>query len=255
MASEATATANSSRWRAYVRLSLLLGWFAVCIGPHLFARAAGRSHWPRRFLGGVARIAGADVRRHGPSPGSGHLILANHISWLDIPVLAGATGCAFVSKAEVRNHWLLRWFAEQNATIYVERADRSAIHDQAASLREGLESYQPLAIFPEGTVGNGRELLPFKPALLSAVAPPPDGVRIVPVAIDYHEHREIVAWDTGAPGLQDFLRVLGRASSATVTVHVLEPLEANDDRKALARAAAEAIEGALAASANSRPAL
>jgi 1-acyl-sn-glycerol-3-phosphate acyltransferase len=255
MASEATATAKSSRLRAYVRLSLLLGWFAVCIGPHLVARMTGRSHWPRRFLGGVARIAGADVRRHGPSPGARHLLLVNHISWLDIPVLAGATGCAFVSKAEVRSHWLLRWFAAQNATIYVERADRRAVHDQAASLREGLESHQPLAIFPEGTVGNGRELLPFKPALLSAVAPPPDGVRVVPVVIDYHEHRETIAWDTSAPGLHDFLRLLGRSSIATVTVRVLEPLPPSDDRKALARSAAEAIEGALAASANSRPAL
>ena len=255
MASEATATAKSSRLRAYARLSMLLGWFAVCIGPHLVARLTGRSHWPRRFLGGVARIAGADVRRHGPKPGAGHLILANHISWLDIPVLAGATGCAFVSKAEVREHWLLRWFADQNATIYVERAERSAIHDQAASLRTGLESHQPLAVFPEGTVGNGRELLPFKPALLSVVAPPPDGVQVVPVAIDYHEHREMIAWDTGKPGLQDFLRVLGRKSSTMVTVRVLDPLDASGDRKALARAAADAIDQALAASALSRPAL
>ena len=255
MASEATATAKSSRVRAYARLSLLLAWFAVCIGPHLVARLTGRSSWPRRFLGGVARIAGADVRRHGPTPGAGHLILANHISWLDIPVLAGATGCAFVSKAEVRDHWLLRWFAEQNATIYVERAERRAVHDQAQSLRKGLESHQPLAVFPEGTVGNGRELLPFKPALLSAVAPPPDGVQVVPVAIDYHEHREMIAWDTGKPGLQDFLRVLGREASTRVTVRVLEPLEPHGDRKVIARAAAEAIRQALAASASSRPAL
>ena len=77
----------------------------------------------------------------------------------------------------------------------------------------------------------------------------------MPVVIDYHEHSEAIAWDTGAPGLHDFLRVLGRASTATVSVHVLDPLEPHDDRKTLARAAAEAIERALAASANSRPAL
>ena len=255
MGSEATATAKSSRWRAYVRLTMLVGWFAICIGPHYAARATGRSHWPRRFLAGVARIAGADVRRHGPSPGARHLLLANHISWLDIPVLAGATGCAFVSKAEIREHWFLRWIAEQNATVYVDRADRRAVHDQAASLREGLDSHQPLAIFPEGTVGDGRTLLPFKPALLSAVAPPPDGVQVIPVAIDYHEHAEAIAWNTKAPGLHDFLRVLGRASSTAVTVRVLDPLAEAGDRKALARAAAEAIAGALATSAKSRPAL
>ncbi|QIK95433.1 1-acyl-sn-glycerol-3-phosphate acyltransferase [Sphingomonas sp. HDW15A] len=255
MGSAATATGNSSRWRAYVRLTMLIGWFAICIGPHLAARAVGRSHWPRRFLAGVARIAGADVRRHGPRPGAGHLILANHISWLDIPVLAGATGCAFVSKAEIRDHWFLRWIAEQNATVYVDRAARRDVHDQAASLREKLQSQQPLAVFPEGTVGDGRALLPFKPALLSAVAPPPDGVQVVPVAIDYHHHAEVIAWDTDKPGLHDFLRVLGRSASTTVTVRVLEPLPAHGNRKALARSAAEAIAGALATSSTSRPAL
>lgn len=255
MGSEATATGRTSRWRAYVRLTMLIGWFAICIGPHFVARSTGRSHWPRRFLAGVARIAGANVRRHGPRPGGRHLLLANHISWLDIPVLAGATGCAFVSKAEIREHWFLRWIAEQNATVYVDRAARRDIHGQAATVREGLDRHQPLAIFPEGTVGDGRGLLPFKPALLSAVAPPPDGVRVIPVAIDYHEHRETIAWDTGGPGLHDFLRVLGRASSTTVTVRVLDPLPSNGNRKALAQSAAEAIAEALAASAISRPAL
>ena len=248
MASEATATAKSSRVRAYARLLLLFGWFLACLGPHLLAKAAGRSNWPRRFLAGAAQIAGAEVGRAGPEPGRGHLILANHSSWLDIPLLAAATGCAFVSKAELGDHWFMRWLADQNATVYVDRANRRGVHGQAAQLREGLTHDKPLAIFPEGTVGDGRTLLPFKPALLSAVAPPPDGVKLVPVAIDYHDRAEDVAWVTGAPGLQDFLRVLGLPGRTPVTVRVLDPLAPGSDRKALATAAQEAIGHVLAAS-------
>ena len=255
MASEATATAKSSRWRAHARLLLLSGWFLACLGPHILARAAGKSNWPRRFLAGAAEIAGADVRTVGPEPGRGHLILANHSSWLDILILAEATGCAFVSKAELGDHWFMRWLADQNATVYVNRADRRAVQGQAAQLREGLSHEKPLAIFPEGTVGDGRTLLSFKPALLSAVAPPPDGVKLVPVAIDYHDRAQDVAWVSGAPGLQDFLRVLGLSGRTPVTVRILDPLVPSGDRKALASAAQEAIEGALAASRATRRAL
>ena len=65
---------------------------------------------------------------------SGELLIANHVSWLDIMVLAGATGCAFISKAEIRGHPFLRWVADQNRTIYVDRAERRAIHDQAQAV-------------------------------------------------------------------------------------------------------------------------
>ena len=259
MASPATATATarptSSRLTALGRLLRLGGWFLLCIGPHLLARRSGRSPWPRRFLGGAARICGADVRIVGPEPPAGTLLIANHVSWLDIPVLAGATGCAFVSKAEIRRHPLLRWIADQNATLYVDRSDKRAIHGQAETLRAALGRGQPLAIFPEGTVGDGGRLLPFKPSLLSAVAPPPDGVAIRPVAIDYGARASELAWTPGEHGLANFLRVLGRRGRHPVTVRLLDALAPTTDRKRLASAAHERIAAALGAGAGGDPAL
>ena len=244
-----TAAAEpQSRLRAWRRLAGLILLFLLCVPPHLIARAFGRSLWPRRFLRGVAWISGVDVRCDGGAASRGTLLLANHVSWLDIPVMAGATGCAFVAKAEVRDHWFLGWIADQNETIYVDRANRRSIHGQLTSLTEGLKRPKPLTLFPEGTVGDGGRLLPFKPSLLSAVAPPPEGVVIRPAAIDYGAAAPVIGWGTGEPGLANFFRVLGRNGRMTVTVHLLPAIAPDPDRKILARAAHDAIAAALAPS-------
>ena len=244
----AAAEESSSRLRAYRRLAGLLLLFLACAPLHLLTRLFGRSAWPRRFLRGVVWICGADVKCEGAPASGGTLLLANHASWLDIPALAGATGCAFVSKAEMRDHPVLRWLADQNETIYIDRADRRAIHGQVASLADGLKRPQPLALFPEGTVGDGGRLLPFKPSLLSAVAPPPEGVVIRPAAIDYGALAPIIGWGTGEPGMRNFLRVLGRKGRFPVVIRLLGAIAPNPDRKELARAAHDAIAAALAPS-------
>jgi lyso-ornithine lipid O-acyltransferase len=246
--STAVAEQTSSRLRAYRRLAGLLLLFLVCVPPHLVARAFGHSPWPRRFLKWVARISGADVRCDGPAASRGTLLVANHVSWLDIPILAAATGCAFVAKAEVKDHWFLGWIADQNHTIYIDRTNRRSIHGQVASLADGLKRVQPLALFPEGTVGDGGHLLPFKPSLLSAVAPPPEGVAIRPAAIDYGAVAPIIGWGTGEPGIANFFRVLGRKGRFPVVVRLLHSIPPEPDRKILARAAHDAIADALAPS-------
>jgi lyso-ornithine lipid O-acyltransferase len=197
---------------------------------------------------GAARICGANVRCDGGPATRGTLLVANHASWLDIPVLMAATGCTFVSKAEMAGHPLVRWFADQNDTIYVNRADKRSIHTQAAALTEALKGDKPIALFPEGTVGDGGRLLPFKPALLSAVAPPPPGTIIRPAAIDYGDFARKIGWGTGEAGLNNALRVLGRKGRIGVVVHLLPALPPSADRKELARLAHDAIAAALAPS-------
>ncbi len=250
MASLSTAAIEerSSRLRAYRRIVGLLLIFAFCAPIHVVAKQFGRSPWPRRFLKWVAWASGADVKCDGSPASRGTLLVANHVSWLDIPILAGATGCAFVSKAEVRDHPFLRWIADQNNTIYIDRADRRSIHGQVASLADGLKRRQALALFPEGTVGDGGQLLPFKPSLLSAVAPPPEGVVIRPAAVDYGALAPVIGWGTGEPGVANFLRVLGRKGRFPVSIHLLGPIAPEADRKLLARHAHDAIAEALAPS-------
>ncbi|RYX92534.1 MAG: 1-acyl-sn-glycerol-3-phosphate acyltransferase [Comamonadaceae bacterium] len=96
------------------------------------------------------------------------LLVSNHVSWLDIPVMHAARYCRFVSKSDVR-HWpLIGMLATGAGTLYIERESRRdalrTVHRMAESLRAG----DVVAIFPEGTTGDGIELLPFHANLLQA---------------------------------------------------------------------------------------
>lgn len=231
--------------QAALRIAALLGWLAVCAPLHLLARSLGPSKWPQRFLAGVARIAGARVRAVGEPISGATLIIANHTSWLDIPVLAGATGCAFVSKDELRDHPLMRWLCQESGTVFIDRSDKRGIADQTARMLHALRARRPLALFPEGTVSKGTGLLPFRPALLNAFAPAPATVALRPIAIDYGPAATEFGWPQGEPGRRNFLRLMGRRGTVPVTLHLLPPLMGFDDRKALARAAHDAIAAAL----------
>ncbi len=232
---------------AGARIFAFLLWLLLCLLPHLATKlVTGKSGWPRRFLAGTAWICGARVSVTG-APALPHtLLIANHTSWLDIFVLSAATGCAFVSKQELGNPVIL-WFADQNHTLYVKRADRRGALEQARAIAGKLAGPQPVALFPEGTTGPGDALLPFRPTLFAAVAPPPPGVAVRPVAIDYGRAATDIGWQDES-GRDNVLRVLGRPGTIPVTVRLLNPLPPSDDRKALSNQAREAIAAALTSS-------
>jgi 1-acyl-sn-glycerol-3-phosphate acyltransferase len=235
---------------AAARAAALLGWLTYCLVPHLVTLALRRpSGWPPYFLGGCAKICGADVQSVGAPVAPHTLLLSNHVSWLDIFVLSGITGCAFVSKAEMGDNRLVKWLADLNNTLYVRRSDRRAIGDQVAEIASALAEHdQPLAIFPEGTVGTECRLLPFRPSLLAAAAPPPVNVTVRPVAIDYGPVFPELGWGEGEHGIANAVRLLGRHGRFPVTVRLLDPLPPTADRKVLARQAFDSVAGALAPS-------
>jgi 1-acyl-sn-glycerol-3-phosphate acyltransferase len=230
--------------RLALRASAAILIFLVCAPLHLLSKAiAGRSRWPRRFLAGVTWALGIRTRVKG-APVSPHtLLLPNHVSWLDILALSGATGCAFVSKDQL-GHPFVHWLADQNGTVYVKRSHVKGAKDQAVALSQALERGQPVAVFPEGTVGPGTRLLPFRSTLIEAVNIAGKDVTVRPVAIDYGAAAADIAWFE-EPVLRNIRRVLGRKGSLAVTIHLLDPLERSGDRKAMAAAARAAIAGAL----------
>jgi 1-acyl-sn-glycerol-3-phosphate acyltransferase len=232
-----------TRWLRIAGLALL---FLTLAPVHILSKwLFNRSPWPSRFLVIATRICGVRVHTEG-SPLEPHtFVVTNHTSWLDILILGGSARCAFVSKAEVKNTPLIGWLADQNRTVYIDRARRGSAHRQVHQIVEALDYPQPLAVFPEGTTGDGRHLLPFRTTLLEAVAPPPPGAKIRPVAIDYGEHADVVGWHSGEPGIANVKRVLGHRGTIDVTVRLLPPLPPDTDRKALARHARRAIGAAL----------
>lgn len=161
-------------------------------------------------------------------------------------MLAGATGCAFVSKDSL-GHGLLHWLADQNGTVYVRRDHRRGAAGQSEAIVRKLSQAQPLALFPEGTTGPGTHLLPFRSTLFSAVAPPPPGIEVRPVAIDYGDLAADLGWHEET-GIRNLLRILGRRDPIPVTVRLLDPLPPLSDRKALSELARNAIADALTSS-------
>jgi len=215
-----------------------------CAPVHVVHRTLfGRSPWPQWFLAMGAWICGARVRSVGQPVGRHSLIIANHTSWLDILILAGATNCAFVSKDQL-GHGFLHWLADQNGTVYVKRSHVKGAKDQAIALAGALESEKPVTIFPETTTGPGTHLLPFRSSLLEAVNYAAKDVQIRPIAVEYGAAAPEVGW-WDEPGMANVLRILGRRGSLPVTLHLLDPLNRARDRKQLAHQAREAIAATL----------
>jgi lyso-ornithine lipid O-acyltransferase len=226
--------------RAALRIACLILLFAVLAPIHVATKLLfGHSPLPPRFLAAAAWIVGARVRLRG-TPIRGHtLLVSNHVSWLDILVMAGATGCAFVSKDQL-GHPFIHWLADQNGTVYVKRSHVKGAKDQAISIAKALERARPVMLFPEGTTGPGTHLLPFRSTLLEAANFASKDVSIRPVALDFGSAAAEIGW-WQEPGKDNVLRLLGRKGTLPVTVHLLQPLDRGGDRKQLAAEAREAI--------------
>jgi 1-acyl-sn-glycerol-3-phosphate acyltransferase len=233
--------------RVILRVLAMACALLLCLPLHYLWKLSGRpSPWPRRFLAMVARAAGMRVRVVGVPLERDVLFLANHLSWLDILVLAGASGTAFVSKAEVAELPVVGWLAGLNNTVFVARSERAGVRGQADALRNALAGGQPVALFPEGTTDGGLDILPFRASLLAALFPPLPGVKVQPVAIDYGSSAHDLAWVGREPGLDNVRKVLARRGTAEVTLRFLAPVDpAAGDRKAVARAARAEIVEAL----------
>lgn len=140
--------------------------------------------WARGFLteAGVAlQVQGSPVAQ-GPV-----LLVANHQSWLDIPTLHAARHCRFVSKAEIARWPLVGALAQAAGTLFVQRSVRRDTQRTVQAMVEALRHGDVLTVFPEGTVGNGRDLLPFHGNMLQAAIDA--DVPVQPVAMTFVDAR------------------------------------------------------------------
>jgi 1-acyl-sn-glycerol-3-phosphate acyltransferase len=229
-----------------LRLALLVLLLVACAPLHLLWRVLGLGRWwPRVFLSGVGLVAGLHCQVEG-KPAKGALLLANHVSWLDIPALAHASGSAFVAHDGLAAFPVLKWLCEMNDTVFIARHRRGSVAEQAQQVRQALDQSGVLTLFPEGTTSDGTGVLPFKSALLSALDPLPAGVAVQPVALVYADVPRI-AWVGEEHGLDNFKRILARLRPVTLAIRFLPPLAGADlaDRKAVAAAAQRAIAAEL----------
>lgn len=224
---------------------------SLCLPAHLLTRLLRlHSPWPRWFLWMMGRICGAVVTIDGKPLKNNVFFVANHVSWVDILVLAGASGTAYIAKAELQAHPVVRWLCSLNKTIFVSRDDRLGVSGQIAMVRDALAESHAVTVFPEGTTTDGHSLLPFKTSLLAVIEPPPPGLMVQPVYIDYGPDVASIAWVGQEPTLHNAARILARwRRSLPVTINFLEAFDPAQfaGRKAVAAESRRQIEAAQVA--------
>ena len=151
------------RVRLALRVLLIVLMLIVCVPLYYVWRALRLSNpWPKLFLRGVGRACGAKVRVVGTPLKRDVFYIANHLSWLDIPVIAGRNGSAFVAQDGIKSWPVIGWLCKLNDTVFVSRTNRLGIAGQINELRDALAETWAITIFPEGTTTDGSKLLPFK---------------------------------------------------------------------------------------------
>ncbi len=171
-------------WRVLRILAhILFGvWLAAVRMPRLqpSQQSACVQAWALAFL----RHAGVALEVRGQPPVLGPVLLvANHLSWLDIPVMHAARHCRFVSKADVQDWPLVGTLAAAAGTLYIERSSRRDALRMVYLMEDALKADEVLAVFPEGTTGDGRALLPFHANLLQAAVSA--GAPVQPVGLRF----------------------------------------------------------------------
>lgn len=127
-----------------------------------------RALWLHRVSQSILRLLIPRIETEGPSPRIG-LLVSNHLSYLDILVLAAIAPAVFVSKSEIK-HWpVFGWFARMAGTIFVRRTRRTEVGRIGDEIRDVIRQEQLVVLFPEGTTSNGQQILPFRSSLLEPV--------------------------------------------------------------------------------------
>jgi 1-acyl-sn-glycerol-3-phosphate acyltransferase len=221
-----------------VTCALVFPWASDSVRERLIRR------WSARLLGicrvRLERVAGEDSLAHA-------LIVANHISWLDIFVINAVHPCRFVAKAEIRAWPVLGWLVAQAGTVFIARGNRRDLRHIFKGLVDALAERRRVAFFPEGTTASQGTLLPFHANLFEAAIDA--AVPVQPVALAYLDGAG--AWHTAVDYtgettfVDSIVRILG-GEPVTARLACLAPIPAaGAHRRELAQAAHDAIADAL----------
>ncbi len=206
-------------------------------------------HWYHRQ---VCRLMGIHVTVEGElAADQPVLLVCNHTSWLDIPVLSAVAPVSFVAKKEVGSWPFVSSLARLQRSVFVDRNRRQSAGDAADEITARLDQGDTIVLFAEGTSSDGNRVLPFKTSLFGAVLPgtEPRIARqrqavVQTAAIVYtHLHgvslgradRPRVGW-YGDMEMQSHAWAVLQSGPLAVTVRIGPPvpLEAFADRKELA---------------------
>jgi 1-acyl-sn-glycerol-3-phosphate acyltransferase len=240
------------RTRAALRLAraVVHGLHGLAIVLLVFPRLdpRGRQARVRWWSLGLLRAMGIALHSSGEPAQGGSLLVANHVSWLDIMAIHAVVPRArFVSKADVKAWPLVSRLVDSAGTLYLERERKRdalrVVHAMAAALQQG----DTVAIFPEGTTSTGHGLLPFHANLLQAAIS--SGTPVQPVALRFSDASHAVSLASEFVGATTLLESLWRTAGAdrlVVRLAFLAPVPTEGaDRRALAERLRDDIAEAL----------
>jgi 1-acyl-sn-glycerol-3-phosphate acyltransferase len=229
-------------------LHLLIG-ACTCALVFPLVGTAGRMRRIQRWSGQLIGICGVQIEVNqaaGPPPPRA-LIVANHISWLDIFVINTLQPCRFVAKSDIRSWPLLGWLSQQAGTVFLTRGDRRDVRRIFKDLVVSIHAGERVAFFPEGTTARQGEVLPFHANLFEAAIDAK--VPVQPYALSYVDacgaHHPAVEYIGDTSFMQSLVAVL-RAGPITAQLLLIAPIETDGaHRRELAAASRQAVAQAL----------
>jgi 1-acyl-sn-glycerol-3-phosphate acyltransferase len=208
--------------------------------------AAGRHARIRWWSGRLLALAGLRLEARGTVRPGATLLAANHVSWLDIAAIhAVAPQARFVSKAEVLRWPLLGRLIQGAGTLFIERERKRDALRVVHHVAQALHGGDTVAVFPEGTTGDGRMLLPFHANLLQAAVAV--GAPVQPVVLRYGDAQAAFSAAVDYVGRTTLLQSVWRVLSADGLVVHVELLDARDTRHADRRALAARLQADIGA--------
>lgn len=214
--------------------------------------------WFHRFL---LRLFKVRVIEKGTPPGDAPtLVVSNHVSWLDIPVIGSLHPLSFIAKSEVENWPVVGLLAKLQRSVFIDRQRRKATAEVNDALAHRLVKGEVIVLFAEGTTGDGNRLLPFRSSLVGAAQATlahdtVETVYLQPLAIAYtrrdglpitRRDRPFIAW-YGDMDLAPHLGLFVKGHPIDVVVTWGEPIPFNGNRKEATAAAEESVRRALKA--------
>ena len=162
-------------------LHLLRGYWIIKTQFANLSQKERESH-VQQWSAQLIAVLGIKLRIIGTPIQSG-LFVANHISWLDNVAIHAAHFCRFVAKSDIKSWPVIGYLTDQSGMLFVERTSRKDSHRVVQIVAERLRKGDCVAVFPEGTTGEGRELLPFHANMLQSAIDA--GAQVQPIAIRF----------------------------------------------------------------------
>jgi len=220
----------------------------LCVIINLdFTGKVDADDWARRWLRRLMRIMGIRFVVHGTPVAGGQMIVCNHVSWIDIPLVGAALTSRFVAKSDIQ-HWpMIGFIARAIGTFFIRRGTGGS-KPLLEKLKPHLARGGSVVIFPEGTTTNGHNVLPFHPRLFQAALDCQAAVQPVALRYGLTAKGEDIAPFIGDDTLFAHVVRMLKSPGLTAELFYCPPLlpEHYEDRMTMAQDAEEAIRRAVA---------